>query len=441
MPPRIARRLSASGVVVLVASFLLVGPAAADACPHLGVRLSEWPTEHPSLESQIDDMPIFYWGSENAGSISVTIQAEGHYCGTDLTTTAEYATSDGTATNSDYTPKSGTVTMTGWDIDWEAAEVQVPVTNDSLTDSRAAEWFKFALTGGEANLLNPKEAPVFIVDDEGAHRVALPDDPWDDVQISESTARTPDPDVQIPVFRAGPSTDSIAVTYQVTGGAGITASDYTDVSGGTVSIPGGQRMATIKLSIADDLEVESSEQLTVQLTGAGSAALADTASSTVSIIDNDVPGGDNIAPETWFHHPKHLVTYKFGTAKARTIHVYAPGEDDEPSGIDFAETALKRVKKDGTCQWWNGKTAWVQDGCGDAARHDNWLSTKFLGLNPNNGALLYEEFLEENLKPSVGAKSNFRFYFVYSRAEDGAGNMETALELGRNKNRFEIKKF
>jgi hypothetical protein len=439
MAPRIARRLSASGVVLLVASLLVAGPAAAeDSCGHLGARLTGWPTEDLSLQSHIDDLPMFYWGVEGTGDVQVTIQGEGHYCGTNPETTVKYATSNGSATApSDYQAKSGQVTITGWDIDWEAAEVFIPIVDDSVEDSRGAEWFKFALTGGEANLLTPKEAPVFIVDNDGSHRVTLPDSPYNSVQISELTgAISTNPDVQIPIFRAGPATNQVVVPYTITPGAGVTGADYTDMSSGSVTIPANQRMGLIKLAITDDFEDEADEQLSIQIAAPAGTAV-ETATHTVTILDNDVAGGDQTAPKTSFHHPKHNKTYKRTNYLARTIHVFAPGEDLEPSGIEYAQTALRKTKTNGACLWWNGN-GWTPDGCGNAGLHQHWLPTWF--FDPWNDKLIYEYPKSPNsldpLKPSIGTK--VKNYFVYSRAEDNAGNMEETFEMGRNKNRFEI---
>jgi hypothetical protein len=42
------------------------------------------------------------------------------------------------------------------------------------------------------------------------------------------------------------------------------------------------------------------------------------------------------------------------------------------------------------------------------------------------------------LKPSIGTK--IKNYFVYGWARDNLGNEETSFQMGRNKNRFEVKK-
>jgi hypothetical protein len=438
MAPRTTRRLSTSGAVLLVTGLLLVGPAAADACAgHVGQRLTEWATEDPSLQSHIDDPPVFYWGAENAGSVTFTIQVFGHSCSSP-DTSIQWATENGSAVAaSDYTARSGSKQLQGWDIDWPSWTVDVPLNNDSGTDSRAAEWFKAKITGGEANIRPPSEAPIFIVDDEGSHRVTLPDSPYNSVQISESTAQiSTGPDVQIPVFRAGLANDPVVVPYTIAPGAGVTAGDYTDTTSGSVTIPSGERMALIKLGITDDFEDETDEQLTVQI-AAPTDATVETATSTVTIIDNDVPGGDQTAPKTSFHHPKHNRTYKATNYLARTIHVFTPADD--PSGIEYAETALRRKKTNGNCHWWNG-TGWTPDGCSVAALHRHWLQTWFFD---NFGDKLIYEYPKspkvlDPLKPSIGTK--IKNYFVYSRAEDGVGNLETKFELGRNKNRFEVKK-
>jgi hypothetical protein len=191
-----------------------------------------------------------------------------------------------------------------------------------------------------------------------------------------------------------------------------------------VDFAASQHFKSATVTVQSDAETDPNETIIVNLVGGQSPS-----SLTITILDEE---SDNTAPETSFHHPKHNQTLMYKSPKARSIHVFVP---KDPSGILSAQTALRKIKKSGACQWWDGN-GWSPDSCSDAARFDHWLSTKRI-LTLNN-KFVYEHMLKEHLKPSMGTK--IKKYVVYSRAQDGAGNMESVVELGRNKNKFEIEK-
>jgi hypothetical protein len=425
--PRIRRRLASASAVAVLASLLVVGPAAAHACAThpVNVRLS-------GFANGPQDVPYYYWGVEDDGNVGIEFNAFGHDCsGED--TSLKWSTVDGTAeAPGDFTAVSGKQENLGAINDTEETfkEAFVDLNADSATED-AVESFKVKIDSSPHGTLAhgwPIEAPVHVVDDEGTARAGFAAGPSTTIKETDGHFAN-NPDIQIPVFRAGSSTStSVVVSYSITPSAD---DGFTDLTNGSVTIPIGQRHATIQLAVNRD-DDGADENLNIQLDAAANAILAENTSTTVVVDDNYFPGSDTSPPETSFHHPKHNQTLKYKSPKARSIHVFVP---KDPSAILSAQTALRRIKKGGACQWWDGN-GWSPDSCSDAARLDHWLSTKKILTLSNK--FIYEHILKEHLKPSMGTK--IKKYVVYSRAQDGSGNMESVVELGRNKNKFEIEK-
>jgi hypothetical protein len=429
------RHLASAAAVAVLASLLVVGPAAAHACAThpLSVRLNGFANGFG-----FQDPPHYYWGAEGGGNVGILFNAFGHDC-SGQPTSLKWSTVNGTAVApGDFTAVNGKqehLDGTTQDGEESFADATVTVNNDPNTEN-AVETFKVKIDSSPHGSLNhgyPIEAPVHVVDNEGPLRVGFPAGVSPTIRELDGHFAV-NPDVRIPVFRAGPSTTgNVVVNYTIT-----PADDgYTDLTGGSVTIPSGQRRALIDLAIKLDND-GTDEVLKVTLTGG--ATLAEHTTATVTIDDNYFPGSDTTAPSTSFHHPKHNKVYKAGNLLARTIHVFAPGPSLEPAGIDWAQTALRRKKTNGSCQWLKANGNWAKDKCGKAGLYRHWLPTWFFDEWNNKEIWEYPKSpkIMDKLKPSQGTK--IKNYFVYSRAADNLGNVEDTFQLGRNKNRFEIKK-
>jgi hypothetical protein len=294
----------------------------------------------------------------------------------------------------------------------------VSAVTDAL-DSRPVETVTVSLqNNGGGDIVSPSSAPIYLVDSDSTLQVSTaPASPTP--TISEQQNFT------FPIFKAGTGSAS-NVTVTVSGGT--PGSDYTQPA--VVNFSSTDPFETVTIDILQDDTDTGPETYTATITDGGGAAIG--TPSQMSFVVNDIES-DTTPPLTSFHHPKHGVTYKFGSAKARTIHIY--GHPD-PSGIvdSSVDGALKRTMKSGSCKWWTG-SVWVNDGCADSNRNDHWLNTTFLYIF--NGKRLFEHYLKKNLPRSVGTTT--KFFHVYSTATDGAGNADDQIDLGRNKNKFEIK--
>lgn len=131
---------------------------------------------------------------------------------------------------------------------------------------------------------------------------------------------------------------------------------------------------------------------------------------------------DTTAPSSKITSPKHNTTVK--TKNSRKFRGTA--SDEGGSGVSTVELAL-REKLKGGCKWWNG-AAFVKGACGEKA----FRIRPRLFLEGNRA---WSYTLPDELKPT-GDK--IKSYTLYSRATDGAGNVETDFEAGRNVSSYQV---
>jgi hypothetical protein len=357
----------------------------------------------------------FYLGVEGSAT-TVTVVLSG---GCDSTMSVKYATSPGTATSGqDYTHTNDTVSDFVPGDTGVAKPVNVSIATGGNPES-VVESLSFTLSDpvapgqGTPTMFN-NPGTILIVDSDGASRVGFEGIPYSQSETF-STAR-------IPVFWAGPSPGSSAVTYTIGPGPTNPATpgeDYTAPATGTVNFAG-NRWATIDLTVINDDLGEGPEDLTITL--AGAAVEPASSSMTFSIEDNE----ENIFPTSRFHHPRHKWKYRKSDFRIREFHIFTQ-DDPGGSGVVAAELALRRNLAKGKCAW-KTKKGWQKKDC----QNREWLPTKY----DETGDLFY--YRMNQLKPSV--KTKVKSYTAFSRAIDGAGNVEKDFVQKRNDNTFEIKR-
>jgi Calx-beta domain len=383
-------------------------PAGADqACAtnHIQVRLSGFSEGSVSR-------PL-YWVAENGGSAKFTVQMLDVSCD-GQTVSISYEVADGTATQPvDYSHLEQPVTFVNTAGHPTRVERSVDITNEFLPDTPAAvEFATITLTGmSGGTLVPPTSATLAIIDDDGL--VPLVSFLEGEYEESEST-----PLGGVPVFRAGDASAPVSVTYTVTGGTATPGSDYESSGTGSLTFQAGDRMELIPITVVDDVQREGSESLQVSISG---TAVDPQGTSTVpfKITDNE----ELLPPASTIHHPNQGKKYPASKFLIREIHIFT--SDEGGAGTVAAEFALRRNMKNRSCGWWTGKKFKI--GKCDAER---WLKTDQYETD-----FFYIRMPE--LPPSVGTVKN---YTAYSRAIDGAKNVEDSFEVGRNANTFEIKK-
>ena len=128
------------------------------------------------------------------------------------------------------------------------------------------------------------------------------------------------------------------------------------------------------------------------------------------------PGTDTSPPLSDIGKPAPGKTYNDSTFRKFR------GTAADSGGLALVQIALRQKLANG-CKWWNGNR-FVSGGCN---------SKKF---KKASGLATWTYALSKRLKPSN--EGNIRFYTLYARATDAAGNVETVFQKGRNANRFEV---
>ena len=166
------------------------------------------------------------------------------------------------------TSSTGTVTVTANDNDLDAPDKSVTV---SATASN---------TRGVAG--DPASLTLTIKDD----------DPPPTVSLSSSSESVDEGagTVSLTVSLSAASGEEVTVDYATADGTAEsgTGKDYTAASG-TLTFAAGDASKTISVSVTDDSIDEPDETFTVSLSSPSNATLGSTASSTVTITDNDMP--------------------------------------------------------------------------------------------------------------------------------------------------------
>ena len=191
--------------------------------------------------------------------------------------TVGYATANGTATaGSDYTATSGTLTFAPGVI---SQKVNVAVTGDPAVET--TETFTVTLSGPAGATLAAATATGTITDDDTA--AAPPTVSIANATVAEGNSGSTTMAFTVSLSKA--STGAVSVGYATANGTATAGADYTATSG-TLTFAPGVTSQTVNVNVTGDTAVESTETLTVTLTGASGATLA-AATATGSIIDDD----------------------------------------------------------------------------------------------------------------------------------------------------------
>ena len=409
-------------LVALLALGVVASPASAEAlcaAGHLGARWS-------GFQAPIHDQgPVFFYHSvEPSSTANVPIKILG--VGDDCTVPAQpmFATYEvrsqvgapRAASAADFTsiPPRTTGPLYGAHGPGSQEHTDsVPVLADALPENvvERADAIITQTNNGKKEV--PFEVPLFIVDDDGTERVSF--ESAGPYERSETYGV-----ISVPVFRAGPATGE--VTYQLTatpsGTSGPTAGDDYALTGNPVSFQAGERVELVSIQIFDDRKPEAPEELTLTLDAPGTVLPEDPVTTTVSILDSVGASG----LQSRLHHPRHGRPYRASDFRIREIHIFTtPGVGSPVTSADFA---LRRNMRGGTCSWWDGKRF-----RGGDCQNERWLRTG-----------QYEpDFFFYRLRELDPSTRRIRNYTAFSRARNGANEIEAYLEGGRNLNTFEVR--
>ena len=227
--------------------------------------------------------------------------------------------------------------------------------------------------------------------------------------------------VDVPISRDGGTSGAKEVTFLKIDGSATGNQDYTPAVDEQVQFAHDDGAETKSIVIADDAIFEGPETVELRVRNpTDGAVLGDNMTATFTIHDLE---DDGDPPTTRITRPDHDWTY--WRSKLTSLKGSA---DDGPGQAAAVEVSIRRTMKNGSCKWWRGDH-WQKDPCGPK----QWATTA--KLSEDHGFWVYE--LPIVLPRSVGTRTSY--YTAFSRAEDQAGNVESAFEVGRNAIRFGIR--
>jgi subtilisin family serine protease len=196
-------------------------------------------------------------------------------------TTASYSTEGiGSATPvTDYTPRSGTVTVPAGHV---SAVISIPVRGDTVVEGK--ERFLVRVTGPQGARLGRGVGTGRIIDDDPSSRAR--------VGVGDASIVEGDRGTRTLRFTVSASTivaSPVSISYATTDGTALAGNDYAARSG-TVTIPAGRSSVAVSVFIRPDRVSESIETFSLRLRDPVGAALGRT-TGTAKIVDDDTPGG------------------------------------------------------------------------------------------------------------------------------------------------------
>jgi len=221
-----------------------------------------------------------YSVAESAGAQTITIVRAG---ATNVQVGVSFATTNGTAvagvdyvaTNATFAFAAGVTNRT----------FTVSVINDSVSEtSETVLLGLFAPTGGA--FLTTSNAVLTIVDNVGSVGFSVTN-----FLVNENSTNG-----VVFVTRSGGSFGAITVQYlTIVGGNATSGLDYEDVNG-TISWNDGESGAkSFTVPVYNDQLIEPTETIALRLTQASGGASLSVSNATLSIVDNDGPGGVDFA--------------------------------------------------------------------------------------------------------------------------------------------------
>lgn len=410
-----------AALLAVLALGLLAAPTPAGAeCAggHLGVRWASFQAPITNFSSV-----TFYHSVEPAAptNLSVVVMGSGDDCSnptqpvhaTYEVRTPASVTSRPATEGLDYEATSGeTGPLFGSHGEPTEHPDEVPILPDAAVEP-VAEQAQATITSSTGRRDLPWEVPLYIVDDDGAERASFASaGPY---ERSETYGL-----ISVPIFRAGAATGESTYAVAVTGSSASPATageDYV-LAESAVTFSEGERVELLQFQLSDDRKAESPEELTLRLTEPGPVTQADPIEATVRILDSVGASG----LQSRLHHPRPQARYRSSDFRIREIHIFTTPGVGPP--VTSSEFALRRNTRGGTCSWWTGKRF-----RGGDCQNERWLRTR--SYEPD---FFYYRLRE--MKPSTGS---IKSYTAFSRAKNGAGEVEVFIEQGRNANTFRIR--
>lgn len=207
----------------------------------------------------------------NSGSTSQTFTISLSNAST-TAVTANYTTVNGSAlSGDDFSASSGSITIPAGEVQ---TQIAIAVVGDVLDETN--ETYSVSLSNPQNATLAVASAQATITDNDNPPSIGI-----DDVTRSEG-----DSPALVTVTLSGPSGKTVTVSYATENATAVSGSDYTTNSG-TLTFSAGQVSKTVTVNLVDDNANEPEESLSVRLSSATNATIADDL-GTITITDDDV---------------------------------------------------------------------------------------------------------------------------------------------------------
>lgn len=315
-----------------------------------------------------DDVPpVFSVGDisiTEGGSLSFTVTKTGS---TGLSHNVTYGTANGTASASDYTTKSGTLTFAAAET---SKTVTVVTTQDSIFENNETLYLNLTNATNGAIIGDAQGLGTINNDDPGASFSV------NDVSVSEGGS------LSFTVTKTGSTVFSHNITYGTANGTATSASDYT-VKSGTLTFTSGQTSKTVSVVTTGDSLYENNETLYLNLSGATNGAIIGDAQGLGTINNNDAAPGfavNNVSVSEG-STLSFTVTKTGSTAYSHNV-TYGTANNTAASGSDY-------TAKSGTLTFTSGQSSQIVSvvSTGDSIYENN--ETFYLNLtNATNGATI-----------------------------------------------------
>lgn len=215
--------------------------------------------------------------NENDGSAIITITRTGGSAGT---ATILFATSNGTASASDYTPVSTTVTFNDGEV---SKAVNITINDDALDEPSETVNLTLSNVTGSASLGAQSSAVLTIADNDAAPTVSI-----NDVTVTEGNSGTVDATFTVTLSAA--SAQTVTVNYQTANGTATVANgDYQAAPSTTLTFNPGETTKTVTIKVNGDLFNEADEDFFVNLSGQTNSTIADASGRGVITNDDGTP--------------------------------------------------------------------------------------------------------------------------------------------------------
>jgi hypothetical protein len=257
---------------------------------------------------------IYVGQLENSGSFNLNLTRTNGSAGT---VTVNFATADATATAPlDYTSMSGTLIFNDGET---SKSINIPINDNDVPEG--SHFFTISLSNptGGAVLGNITKTQLSIQDND------YPSVSIDDVSQAEGNSGASA--FTFTVTSSHAITNDVSVKYSTADGTAAAGPDY-QTGSGSVTIPAGQKTATVTILVQGDTTAEPDKTFSVNLSNPDQAVIGK--AKGVGTILND----DGVVQASFeFSQANYNVNEELG---ALTVTVSRAGDTSGPASVDYA---------------------------------------------------------------------------------------------------------